>query len=81
LIISLNIFVANAFISPFNTQNNAFYVILYTTALPCLPKNLIPPRDSNPGSSVLEADAMTTVPRRQEKENDLKIRRKKASKF
>jgi hypothetical protein len=29
------------------------------------PKNLIPWRDSNPGSSGLEADAMTTMPRRQ----------------
>jgi hypothetical protein len=30
-----------------------------------LHKNLIPWRDSNPRSSVLEADAMATMPRRQ----------------
>jgi hypothetical protein len=29
------------------------------------PKNLTPWRDSNPGSSVLEAGAMTTMPSRQ----------------
>jgi hypothetical protein len=44
-------FVANAFISPFNTQTmpiKSFYY-MYTTALLCFPKNLIPSRDSNPG--------------------------------
>jgi hypothetical protein len=59
-------FVANAFISPFNTQTThikSFYV--YTTALICFPKNLIPWRDSNIGLLVLEADAMSTAPRRQ----------------
>jgi hypothetical protein len=31
----------------------------------CRPKNLTPWRDSNPGSSVLETDATTALPRRQ----------------
>jgi hypothetical protein len=57
--------VANAFVS-FNTQSmhiKSFYV--YTTALLCFPKNLIPWRDSKPGLLVHEADAMSTAPRRQ----------------
>jgi hypothetical protein len=57
-------FVANAFIS-FNTQTmHIMQVILYTTALLCFPKNLIPWRDSNPGLLVLVADAMSTAPLR-----------------
>jgi hypothetical protein len=56
--------VANAFISPFNTQN-AYKVILNTTALLCFPKNLIPWRDSNPGLLIPEAYSMATAPRRQ----------------
>jgi hypothetical protein len=35
------------------------------------PKNLTPCRDSNPVSPVLEADAMTTMPRRQGKKKFL----------
>jgi hypothetical protein len=39
-----------------------------TTALQFIkPKNLTPWRDSNPGASVLEANAMTTMPGRQGK--------------
>jgi hypothetical protein len=34
-------------------------------------KNLTPWRDSNPGSTVLEAEAMTTMPRRQGKSSHL----------
>jgi hypothetical protein len=60
-----NIFVDNDFISPFHHTNNANEVILYTTALLCFPKNLIPWWDSNPGLLVPEADAMSTAPRRQ----------------
>jgi hypothetical protein len=45
--------------------NNAYEGILYTTALLCFPKNLIPWRVSNPGLLVPEADSMSTAPRRQ----------------
>jgi hypothetical protein len=55
--------VANAFISPSNTQTIHSKVILYTTALQCFPKNLIPWRDSNPGLLVLVADAMSIATR------------------
>jgi hypothetical protein len=54
---------ANAFISPFNTQT--MHIILFTTTLLCFPKNLIPWQDSNPGLLVPEADAMSIAPRRQ----------------
>jgi hypothetical protein len=54
-------FVANAFISPFNTQTMHIKSSLYTTALPCFPENLISWRDSNTGLLVLEADAKITV--------------------
>jgi hypothetical protein len=57
---------ANAFISHFNSQTmhvKSFY--MYTTALLCFPKNLIPWRDSNPGLLVPERDAMSTAPRHQ----------------
>jgi hypothetical protein len=53
-----NTFVANAFISTFHHTNNAYWGILYTTALLCFPKNLIPWRDSNPGLIVPEAEPM-----------------------
>jgi hypothetical protein len=59
-----NIFVAEAFISPSNTQT-MHIKLLYTTALLCFPKNLMPWRDSNPGLLVPEADAMSSAPRRQ----------------
>jgi hypothetical protein len=49
----------------FQHKNNAYEVILYTTALLCFPKNLIPWRDLSPGFLVHEADAMSTAPRRQ----------------
>jgi hypothetical protein len=58
-------FVANAFISPFNTQTMHIKSFLFTTALLCFPKNLIPWWDSNTGLLVPEADAMSTAPRRQ----------------
>jgi hypothetical protein len=63
--IFLYIFVASAFIYPFQYTNNAYQVILYTTALLCFPKNLKPWQDSNPVLLVPEADAMSTAPRRQ----------------
>jgi hypothetical protein len=50
----------------FQHTNNAYLIILYTTALLCLPKNLIPWRDSNPGLLVPEADAMSTASRRRQ---------------
>jgi hypothetical protein len=56
-------FLANAYISPFNTQT--MHIKLYTTAQLCFPKNLIPWRDSNPGLLVPKADAMSTVTYRQ----------------
>jgi hypothetical protein len=59
------IFVANAFISPFNTQtmhNKSFYTQRHCYVFL---KNLIPWWDSNPGLLVPEADAMSTAPRRQ----------------
>jgi hypothetical protein len=62
-----NIFVANALISPFNTQTmliESFYK-QQTTALLCFPKNIIPWRDSNPGLFIPEVDAMSTALRRQ----------------
>jgi hypothetical protein len=49
----------------FNTQTMHIKVILYTTALLCFPKNLIPWWDLNPGLLVPEADAMSTASRRQ----------------
>jgi hypothetical protein len=60
-----SIFADNAFISPFNTQTKHFKSFLYTTALQCFTKNLIPWWDSNPCLLVPEADAMSTAPRRQ----------------
>jgi hypothetical protein len=54
----------NAFIYPSNTQT-MHIKLLYTTALLCFPKNLIPWRDSNSGLLVPEADATSTAPRRQ----------------
>jgi hypothetical protein len=38
---------------------------MYTTALLCFPKNLIPWRDTNPGLLFPEADAMSNASRRQ----------------
>jgi hypothetical protein len=61
-----NIFVANAFISPFRTQTNqikSFYTQQHCYL--CFPKNHIPWRDSNPGLLVPEVDTMSTAPRRQ----------------
>jgi hypothetical protein len=58
-----NIFVANTLISPFDRQTRYIKSFLYTTALLCFPKNLIPWRDYNPGLLVPEADAMSTAPR------------------
>jgi hypothetical protein len=55
-------FVANAFISPFNTQTTHIKSF-YTQQHCCVfPENLIPRRDSNPGLLVPEADAMSTAP-------------------
>jgi hypothetical protein len=56
---------ANAFISPFNTQT--MHIKSFYTQQHCYVslKNLIPLRDSNPGLLVPEADAMSTAPRRQ----------------
>jgi hypothetical protein len=64
--IFLDIFVANAFISSYNTQT-MHIKSLYTQqhCYVCFPKNLIPWRDLNPGLLVPEADAMSTAPRRQ----------------
>jgi hypothetical protein len=60
----LNTFVADAFISPFNTQ--AMHIKSFYTQQHCyVPKNLIPYRDSNPGLLVTEANAMSIAPRRQ----------------
>jgi hypothetical protein len=58
-------FVANAFISPFNTQT--MHIKCFYTQQKCyaFPKNLIAWRDSNPGLLVPEADVMSTAPRRQ----------------
>jgi hypothetical protein len=60
-VIFLNVFLKRLFFS--NAHND--YAL--TTALQCMKtlKNLTPRRDSNPGSSVLEAEAMTTMPRHQ----------------
>jgi hypothetical protein len=58
-------FLANSFISLFSIHKQWILSHLYTTALLCFPKNLIPWRDSNPGLLVPEADAMSTAPRRQ----------------
>jgi hypothetical protein len=58
-----NIFVAYAFIFPFNTQTMHINH-LSTAALLCFPTNLIPWQDLNPGPLVPEADAMSTAPRR-----------------
>jgi hypothetical protein len=60
-----NIFVANAFISPFNTQT--IHIKSFYTQQHCYvsPKNLIPWRDSNPGLVVPEANAMSTATRHQ----------------
>jgi hypothetical protein len=59
-------FVANAFISPFNTQTTHFKSFLTQhhcyVSLNTLP---IPWRDSNPGLLAPEADVMSTAPRRQ----------------
>jgi hypothetical protein len=59
------IFVANAFISPFNTQT--MHIKSFYTQQHCYVtlKNLIPWRDSNTGLLISEADAMSTAPRRQ----------------
>jgi hypothetical protein len=64
MFIKKNIFVANAFISPFNTQT--MHTKSFCTQQHCnvFPKNLIPWQDSNPGLLVPEADAMSTAPRR-----------------
>jgi hypothetical protein len=62
-----NMFVANAFISPFNTKTmhiKSFYIQQHCYVFP---KNLIPWRDLNPGLLVPEADAMSTEPRHQGK--------------
>jgi hypothetical protein len=66
------IFVANDFISPFNTKMH-IKSFLYTTSLLGFPKNLIPWQDSNPGLHVLEADAMSTVPRSQPRVSNQEI--------
>jgi hypothetical protein len=50
--------VANAFISPFNTQT----MPIKHNSSDMFHKNLIPWRDSNPGLLVLEADTMSTAP-------------------
>jgi hypothetical protein len=59
-----NIFVANTFIYLLSVNKRSILSHLFTTALLCFPKNLIPWRDSNPGLLVPEADAMSTAPRR-----------------
>jgi hypothetical protein len=56
--------VANAFISYFNT-NNAYQVIEYNTALQCLSKKSFSLAGFEPGSTVSEVDAMSTVSRHQ----------------
>jgi hypothetical protein len=58
--------VANAFISPFNTQT-MHIKLFYPQQHCCFPKNLLPWWDSNPGLLVPEADEMSTAPRRQGK--------------
>jgi hypothetical protein len=57
-----NIFVADAFISPFSTQT--MHIKSSYTALLCFQNNLMPWLDSNRGLLVPEADAMSTAPRR-----------------
>jgi hypothetical protein len=64
-LICIVIVLANAFISPFNTQTmhiKSFYAQRHSYVFP---KNLIPWRDSNPSLLVPEADAMSSAPRRQ----------------
>jgi hypothetical protein len=51
MLFSLNIFVADACISPFQTQT----MHIKSTALLCFPKSLIPWRNSNPGLLFPEA--------------------------
>jgi hypothetical protein len=48
----------------FTFQHTNICIINFKSLL-CLPKSLIPWRDSNPGLLVPEADAMSTAPRRQ----------------
>jgi hypothetical protein len=57
-----NIFVANGFISPLNTQTR--HIKSFYTQQHCYVslKNLIPWRDSNPGLLVPQADAMSIAP-------------------
>jgi hypothetical protein len=59
------IFVANSFISPFNTQ--IVRIKPFNTQRHCyvLPENLIPSRGLNPGLLVPEADAMSSASLRQ----------------
>jgi hypothetical protein len=59
-----NIFVDNAFISPFNTQT--MHIKSFYTQQHCyvFPKNLLPWRDSNPGLLVPEGDVHCTMPLR-----------------
>jgi hypothetical protein len=62
----IGISVANAFISPFNTQTMHIKSIhTYTTALLCFSKNLIPWRDLNPDLLIPEAGVMSIAPLRQ----------------
>jgi hypothetical protein len=57
--------VQNAFISPFQHTNNAYLVdCWYTTAWLLLPKKPYTLAGFEPGSSVLVADAVSTMPRR-----------------
>jgi hypothetical protein len=58
----------------YNTNNTYYISQSYTAALlHVFPKHLIPWRDSSPGYYVLEAEAMTAMPRRQGQFNVLLI--------